>query len=116
MIIIRVELHSAITRKVTELARMRICNIGGTVDRGDYHVATLRGRSTEQLDRGAVTREGNVRDYPRRAIHVWHLVARALIALGYAGKGVQIEAADLFEAATDQSSNQPTNTRRPEGT
>jgi hypothetical protein len=30
MIIIRVELHSHVTRKVTEIARMRICNIGGT--------------------------------------------------------------------------------------
>jgi hypothetical protein len=98
MIIVRVELHSAITRKVTEIARMKICNTGGTVERGEYHVATLRGRRTEQLDRGITTREGDVKDYPRQAIHIWHLVARALVAMGYAGKGLSAEPADMFEA------------------
>lgn len=98
MIIVRVELHSGITRKVTEIARMKICNIGGSANLGDYHVATLRGRSSEQLDRDVVTRKGDVKDYPRLSIHVWHLVARALLAMGYAGKELQAEPADLFDA------------------
>jgi hypothetical protein len=83
MIVVRVELHSAITKRVTELARMHICNIGGTADRGDYSVETFRGRDKEALDRRVVTRKGNIRDYPRLAIHVWHLVYEALKALKY---------------------------------
>jgi hypothetical protein len=98
MIIVRVELHSAITRKVTEIARMKICNSGGSVERGNYYVAALRGRNAEQFDRGVTTREGDVKDYPRQSIHVWHLVARALVAMGYVGKGLRAEPADLFEA------------------
>ncbi len=101
MIIVRVELHSAITRKVTEIARMKIINAGGSAERGDYYVATLRGRSKDQLDRGIATREGDVKDYPRQAIHVWHLVARALLAMAYAGKGLKAAPADLFEAAVE---------------
>jgi hypothetical protein len=106
MIIVRVELHSAITRKVTEIARMKICNAGGSVERGNYYVATLRGRSKEQLDRGEVTREGDVRDYPRQSIHVWHLVARALLAMGYAGKGLQAQPSDLFDTVTEPAEGQ----------
>jgi len=97
MIIIRIELHSAITRRVTEIARMRICNIGGTRTRGSYSVQTLRGRCKEQLDEAKVQRQGSVSDYPRTEIHVWHLVARALIALKYAG-GKELEhSTDLLE-------------------
>jgi hypothetical protein len=83
MIVVRVELHSAITHKVTELARMHISNIGGTDDLGDYDVKTLRGRSREALDKGIVNRTGNVTRYPRLAIHVWHLVHDALKAVNY---------------------------------
>lgn len=101
MIIVRVELHSAITRKVTEIARMEICNRGGVPERCDYSVATLRGRSRGQFDRHEVTREGVVTDYPRLSIHVWHLVARALGAMGYAGKGYRAEPADLFDAESN---------------
>ncbi|MGY4259737.1 hypothetical protein ACVI1L_006805 [Bradyrhizobium sp. USDA 4516] len=90
MIVVRVELHSAITNKVTEIARMRIRNNGGTRIIGRYAVETLRGRSRDDLDRGLCQRSGEVRDYPRLRIHVWHLVARALIATRYAG-GAEIE-------------------------
>jgi hypothetical protein len=99
MIVVRVELHSAITKKITEIARMTICNAGGSTERGDYRAETLRGRSREQLDRRISNRIGEVKDYPRNAIHVWHLVARALVAMGYAGKALRAEPADLFEAA-----------------
>lgn len=113
MIVIRVELHSAITRKVTEIARLKIVNSGGSVERGNYYVATLRGRTSEQLDRGVTTREGDVKDYPRQAIHVWHLVARALVAMGYAGKGLRAEPSDLFEAVA-ASAAPLSDTQRPE--
>lgn len=99
MIVVRVELHSAITGKVSELARMHICNVGGTATKGDYHCETLRGRSKADLDKRVQQRVGNVMNYPRLAIHVWHLVARSLVAMGYAGKGLQMQETDREKAA-----------------
>lgn len=84
MIVVRVELHSAITGKATELARMHIANLGGDAQRGNYDVRTLRGRDHAALDRTIVQRRGKVLGHARLALHVWHLVARALIAVGYA--------------------------------
>lgn len=84
MIIVRVELWSARTGRITELARMRICNDGtGSAETGHYRVATFRGRSKAALDRGIVTRQTEIRDYQRNRLHVWNLVARALEAIGY---------------------------------
>lgn len=84
MIIVRVELHSAINGQVTELARMHISNAGGDAQHGNYEVQTLRGRDRTALDRRVVQRRGKVFRHARLALHVWHLVARALIAVGYA--------------------------------
>ena len=61
MIVVKVELHSAITGQISELARMHICNIGGTATKGDYHSAALRGRSKADLDRRIPQRSGFVR-------------------------------------------------------
>lgn len=84
MIVLRIELHSAVTKRVTELGRIHIANDGsGTGSVGNYIVAALRGRSTEQLDRGARQREGRVTGFPRQQLHVWNLAARALKAMGY---------------------------------
>ena len=47
MIVIRVELWSAVSGQKSELARMVIDNIGGTNHLGDYRCRTLRGRSEE---------------------------------------------------------------------
>ena len=99
MIVVRVELHSAITGRVTEIGRMHIANVGGTEDLGLYTATTLRGRSREQLDRRLPTRKGAVTGYPRKKLHVWHLVARALVAMGYAGPALKPEPADPFDAA-----------------
>lgn len=98
MIIVRVELHSAITGEITEIARAHIANTGGDRTRGNYQAYTMRGRSKDQLDRIVMQRSGVVLNYPRLALHVWHLIARALIAMGYAGKNEQAQEADLFEA------------------
>jgi len=78
-----VELHSAITRKVTELARMHICNVGGTHTKGDYSVETFCGRDAKALDKRIVQRSGSVQGYSRLAKHVWCLVAEALTAVKY---------------------------------
>ena len=97
MIIVRVELHSAITGKVTEIARAQICNVGGTSTKGDYQAIAFRGRDKVTLDNRQEQRSGHVLGYPRLSIHVWHLVARALIAMGYAGKAEQAQQSDLVE-------------------
>ncbi len=83
MIIVSVHLASAITGEVTELARMHICNEGGTQQIGDYGIETLRGRSTADLNRRRVQRTGKVLNHPRLREHVWNLVAKALAATGY---------------------------------
>lgn len=84
MIIVRVELHSAITGKITELARLRICNDGtGNASRRHYTGVSFRGRSTSALNRHTPMRHGSVRDYPAPTLHVWNLVARMLAAMGY---------------------------------
>lgn len=83
MIVVRVELHSAVTGKVTELARAHIANIGGTNTLGDYSITTLRGRSAADLDRRVPQRSGKVSGHPRLSEHVWHLVAKALTSVGY---------------------------------
>lgn len=87
MIIVRVELHSAITGEKQELARMMIDNIGGTVTTGNYRARTYRGRDQASLDAAMatnkVTREGRVLGHRRLALHVWHLVAKALSGMGY---------------------------------
>ena len=99
MIVVKVELHSAITGRISEIARMNICNVGGTNTKGDYHCETLRGRSTEAFARRSVQRTGGVKNYPRLAIHVWHLVARSLASMGYAGKELQVQEGDMEDAA-----------------
>ena len=91
MIVVRVELHSARTGEVTELARATICNTGeGTRTLGHYMAATWRGRDRAALDAsvrgGSHQRRAEVRDWPRQRLHVWNLVAEALSAMGY-GRG-----------------------------
>lgn len=83
MIVVRVELHSAITGQVTELARAHISNIGGTGTVRDYEIKTLRGRSTRSLDAGVVQRKGKVLAHRSLDLHVWHLVGKALAGIGY---------------------------------
>lgn len=85
--VVRVELWSAVSGERTELARMRISNDGRTTvedpSLGTYRGETLRGRSETALDRGEVTRSGRVERFPRQKLHVWFLVARMLLAMGY---------------------------------
>lgn len=93
MIVVKVELHSAITGRVSELARMVIHNVGGTRTKGDYGVATFRGRDSESLQAHMVAwlrkekspqRGGRVEGHARLSEHVWRLVAKALKAVDYA--------------------------------
>lgn len=87
MIVVRVELHSAITGKVTEIARAVLTNRGdGTATLGNYDVRTCRGRDVGTLSRHTAQREGEVLGYPRQRLHVWNLVAEALAVMKY-GRG-----------------------------
>lgn len=86
MIVVRVELWSARTGDVTELARMHIANIGGTDTIRNYAAATLRGRSAADLDRNVVQRKCQVLGHASLSQHVWNLVAKALSGMGYGGR------------------------------
>ena len=62
MLVIKVELHSANTGKVTELGRMAIANVGGTNTRGDYRVHVCR-RGSQDITKPV--RTGTVKGFPR---------------------------------------------------
>jgi hypothetical protein len=89
MIVVKVELWSAISGEKTELARMVIDNqeVSEAGQVGSYRARTFRGRSAKALTlsmvTGKVTREGKVIGHRRLALHVWHLVAKALKNMGY---------------------------------
>ena len=84
MIVVRVELWSAITGEKRELARMHISNDGtGTLARRNYEGTTFRGRSTRDLDRLTASKAGRLTDFPSQQLHIWNLVARMLAKMGY---------------------------------
>lgn len=89
MIVVKVELWSAIDGSQQELARMVVDNIGGTHTRGNYRTRTLIGRSKEALDKALndipmkVQRESRVIGHARLKEHVWNLVAKGLANMGY---------------------------------
>jgi hypothetical protein len=85
MLIVRVEMHSAVTGEVTEIARMEIVNDGTSNfhNIGHYWVRTLRGRTKADLDRRNIIKESRIEDWPRMRKHVWCLVSKALGRLGY---------------------------------
>jgi hypothetical protein len=75
MIVVKVELHSARTGRVSELGRMHLSNQGGRADdsRGDYKVEVMRKGTLDK-----VQRQGEVRNWPRKSYSIWLLVYRAL--------------------------------------
>lgn len=79
MIIVKVELHSAINGTIKELGRMHISNRGDIQDpmRGNYDVTVCRKGDTT----GAKpTRTGEVLNYPRLSYNMWRLITRALLS------------------------------------
>ena len=93
MLVVRVELWSAVTGKKTEIARAVIANDGtGTTRRGNYWAKSMRGRDEEALQASMVSiltgktkpvHEGVIENHDRLGQHVWVLVAKALTAMGY---------------------------------
>jgi hypothetical protein len=75
--------QSALTGQITEISRMHVSNAGGTDKVCDYDVQTPRGGNSEAFEARVVHRRGKVTTHHRLKLHVWHLVARALQAMGY---------------------------------
>ena len=80
MIIVTVQLHSAVTGKKTTIGRAIIDNDGtGTAKKSNYNVRVGRRDRTEiHQVLGKPLRKGKVKDYPRASYNVWRLVIRAL--------------------------------------
>lgn len=78
MIVVKVELHSAITGRVSTLAQLMIVNDGKSPEwsRGDYDVWLLS-------KRGAKYKQGRVVGHRRITESVWRLVLKSLAALGH---------------------------------
>lgn len=82
MIVVKVELHSAITGQVRLLGSAIISNVGTTEDGkyGDYDVRV--GRKPDATDLAKVFRQplrhGSVKRHPRLAQNVWRLVLKAI--------------------------------------
>jgi len=92
MIVVKVELHSAVTHQVTEIARAVIYNKGGDRNYGDYGAVSCRGRDEETLKKSMLSilrgetkpvHRGEVKHHQRLRLHVWTLVTKALLAMGY---------------------------------
>ena len=84
MIVVRVELWSAITGQKTELARMHICNDGTSAGRRrSYAGESFAGRHADALNQRRVSKRGAVSNWPAPDLHVWNLVAAMLQAMGY---------------------------------
>ncbi len=75
MLIVKIELHSAITGKVKTIATGKIANTGaGTPTQGDYRIE-LR----DALGRPWKT--GSIKNFPRKRLLAWDLLARALYSV-----------------------------------
>lgn len=91
MIRVSVSLISAVNGKVTELARMDICN-DGSGERNHMHYdgeavlfegTSYIGRDSTALDRGTVSKRGRITNWPSERLHIWNLVRAMLVNMGY---------------------------------
>lgn len=72
MLVVKIELHSAVTGRVTTLATGKIVNTGtGTPTRGNYY-AVLRDAAGREWKRGTAE------DFPRTRLLAWDLLYRVL--------------------------------------
>ena len=72
MLIVRIELHSAVTGQVTTIATGKIVNTGtGSSTQGNYRIE-LRDAA------GRVWKRGHIEGFPRMRLLAWDLFYRAL--------------------------------------
>ena len=88
MIVIPIQLFSAVTGQVSSLGTIVLDNIGGDRNRGDYRVrAYAKGADRDGAARMVAScrpiREGRVLGHRRLAEPVSNLVAKALKEMGY---------------------------------
>lgn len=102
MIVVKIELHSAITGKVTQLGQMYISNDGtGDFKRGNYLVEVMRKNSD------SVQRQGYVPDYPRQSYTVWELVRRSLESVFSKKVGMAPEFGEQITVRCDEDCDSP---------
>jgi len=103
MIVVRVELHGAVSKRVTLLGAMVISNDGSSqvAGRGNYDVRVAR--KTDAADLGKALRDplrrGRVEGWPRLSYNVWRLVLRALAAAFPEERMPDVDAMELEAAA-----------------
>jgi hypothetical protein len=90
VLVVRVELHSAITGKVSEIARMLIANDGtGTTQKGNYWGRTADGVvEGDHMIPAAIMHDSRKIDHDEvrhysRSLPVWNLVSKMLKNMGY---------------------------------
>ncbi|MBV9842980.1 MAG: hypothetical protein JOY99_15845 [Sphingomonadaceae bacterium] len=85
MIVVKAELHSAVTGEITSLGTVVIDNVGGNRTRGNYRARAFRKGSDfiKGLLRGQQTREGSVTDPARLAEPVWSLIRKGLESMAF---------------------------------
>jgi hypothetical protein len=72
MLIVRIELHSAVTGQITTIATGEIVNTGtGSSTQGNYRVE-LRDAAGRQW------KQGHIEGFPRKRLLAWDLLYRAL--------------------------------------
>jgi hypothetical protein len=96
MIVVRVELWSAVTGKVTDLGTVCIDNVGGTDARGDYRARAYSKGKWKRFARylqpppawalirhAKPNRTGGITNHPRKTAPIWTLVRKALESMEY---------------------------------
>ena len=85
MLIVTVELESAVTGKTTLLGKALIYNDGtGTQTRGNYDIRVgRRGQGDPYVIYNRPARSGHVTGHPRLRASVWSLITKALQAARY---------------------------------
>ena len=85
MIVVKVELHSAVTGRKSLLYQTIIANDGtGDLTKGNYDVAVgRRGDADLRHIWSSSRRRARIEKYPRLSSHVLNLVARALNKAGF---------------------------------
>lgn len=87
MIVVKIELHSAITHEQSNLGTLVIDNIGGTKTKGNYRCRMYRKSDKniyrQVLDGAKPIRECEIHNHPRLSNPVQSLVLKALKEMGY---------------------------------
>lgn len=87
MIVVKIELHSAVTHEISNIGTLVIDNIGGTRSRGNYRCRIYRSNQIDIYQRmikgEKPIRESVVTDHPRLSSPVQELVRKALHSMGY---------------------------------